>query len=156
MEIKRIIDETKYYFKSICSDFSFIEEILNIDKFTEGIILCLSNVCVLRKNRLQEISSKQTHIHITGNDMKFFYPDSILSSVESSTEDEEVEIELIGLNLRHLEVIKEFSFLNKNVSKEFNVIPFGYFFEKSVIVFFIASFLFLSSIFFNAIFSTTL
>ena len=127
MEIKRIIDETKYYFKSICSDFSFIEEILNIDKFTEGIILCLSNVCVLRKNRLQEISSKQTHIHITGNDMKFFYPDSILSSVESSTEDEEVEIELIGLNLRHLEVINA---ARRDISKE---IDFPKVTDKSII-----------------------
>lgn len=117
MEIKRIINETKDYLKSICNDFLFIEEILNIDKFSEGIILCLPNVCILRENRLNVGSSKQTHIHITGNDMKFFYPDSILSSIESSTEDEEVEIELSALNLRHLEIIKE---ARRDISKEIN------------------------------------
>lgn len=117
MEIERIIDETKNYFKSICNDVTFIEEILNIDKFSEGISLYLPNVCVLKENRLHEGSSKQTHIHITGNDMKFFYPDSVLSSVESSTEDEEVVIELIALNLRHLEVIRE---ARRDINKEMN------------------------------------
>lgn len=117
MEIERIINETKDYLKSICNDFTFIEEILNIDKFSEGIDLCLPNVCVLKENRLHEGSSKQTHIHITGNDMKIFYPESILSSVELSTEDEEVEIELIALNLRHLEVIRS---ARRDISKEMN------------------------------------
>lgn len=127
MEIERIINETKDYFKSICSDFSFVEEILNIDKFSDCISLCLSNVCVLKENRLREGSSNQTHIHITGNEMKFFYPDSILSSIELSTEDEKVEIELIALNLRHLEVIKA---ARRDISKE---IDFAKITDKSII-----------------------
>ncbi|QFF97571.1 hypothetical protein PB01_01375 [Psychrobacillus glaciei] len=96
------------YLLSIGSDQTCIDEVLNIESFNRGLTIILSNVNVVRENRPTDYTSKQTHIHVTGESMEFFYESSFLERVIGNTDDENIRVELISSNLEHLNGIAEF------------------------------------------------
>lgn len=90
------------------TDEAIIKEI-KIDNFEKGLCIKLPDVCVLNHdNRLYGSESHQTHIHVTSNNMRFFYDETYIYSVQESTEDIEIPIILVSTNLKYLENAKKF------------------------------------------------
>ncbi|CAM5218270.1 hypothetical protein UACE39S_00997 [Ureibacillus acetophenoni] len=105
--LDNLIFECRKYLESIGVNPTEVYELLNNDIFENGIIIKLANVNVVKENRAQGYTSKQTHIHVTGESMEYFYPKSVLDTVKDSTEDEEIKVNLLSSNLEHLYTIKE-------------------------------------------------
>ncbi|TQR11644.1 hypothetical protein [Psychrobacillus soli] len=96
------------YLLSIGSDQAYVDEVLNIENFNRGLKINLSNSNVIIENKPLGNTGKQTHIHVTGESMEFFYESSFLERVRGNTDDENINVELISSNLEHLNGISEF------------------------------------------------
>lgn len=107
MTLQSTIDLARKYLLSLGVSNTFLKKNLNTNIFSDSLILTLPDVCVVKQNRLHGGSSNQVHIHVTGDDMLVFYDEQILSKVQNSTEDEELQIYLINSNLEHLKTIKQ-------------------------------------------------
>lgn len=64
------------------------------DKFDNGIILCLPDVCLLPKNKSKTSKSKQTHIHVTGSGRYFFYPEDLIDNSSASSNDKKQAVNI--------------------------------------------------------------
>ena len=83
---KNLLEFIKAYFSSLglggeASDF-FIAK-----TFSEGLVLKLPAVCLVPGNKPAASRSKQTHIHVTGNNRYFFFPQKTVDTVKASTDD---------------------------------------------------------------------
>lgn len=72
------------------------------DKFDNGIILCLPDVCLLPKNKSKTSKSKQTHIHVTGSGRYFFYPEDLIDNSSASSNDKKQLVVVSRSNIAHL------------------------------------------------------
>ena len=81
---KNLLDFIKTYFETLglggeASDY------FTARNFAEGLVLKLPAVCLVPSNKPANSRSKQTHIHVTGNNRHFFFnPESVDAAVESS------------------------------------------------------------------------
>ena len=116
-----LVSICRSYLLSIGVEQLHVNQLLNNELFNRGLIIQLSTVNVVKANRPEQYTSKQTHIHITGESMEFFYLKSYLDSVSGNTEDDNVRVELISSNIEHLNITKIARRNGENVSS-FSVI----------------------------------
>lgn len=100
-----LVISCKSYYRSLGVDEVSLSTILDSSQFSKGLTIPLAPVNVLKENRPEHNSSKQTHIHVTGESMEFFYSKSFLNNVNYSTEDQTIKVNLINANINHLEMI---------------------------------------------------
>lgn len=97
---ERIKEVTKGYLESIGIDKIIVEKKLEDTK--EILLLVLPEVCILKKNRPNS-ASKQSHIHVTGEGMSFFFNEYDLKNNPTQFEiDQKEEIILFRKNLESL------------------------------------------------------
>lgn len=63
-----------------------------VNNFNAVLVLKLPQVCLLKQNR--NSTSKQTHIHITGNNMYFFYEKELVDNTNTSTDWEKLKLDV--------------------------------------------------------------
>lgn len=104
---KKIKEVIKSYLESIGIDKKKVEEKLEDTK--EILLLVLPEVCILKKNRPGS-ASKQSHIHVTGDGMSFFFNENELKNNPTQFEnDEKEEVILFTKNLENLaSIAKEY------------------------------------------------
>ena len=96
------------FLKKLGTDEAIIKQIKTED-FEKGLYIKLPDVCVLKhNNRLDGSGSHQTHIHITSSNMKFFYDEVYINSVQESTDDIKIPLVLVNTNLEYLEKSTKF------------------------------------------------
>ncbi len=78
------------------------EEYFSAKRFDKGLILKLPAVCIVPKNKPRTSKSKQTHIHVTGNNRYFFYSPEDINSVTASTEDRKQSVMVSLQNIKSL------------------------------------------------------
>lgn len=99
---ERIKEAIKNYLESIGVDKTKVEKKLEDTK--EVLLLVLPEVCILKKNRPGS-ASKQSHIHVTGEGMCFFFDENELKNNPTQFEnDEKEEIILFTKNLENLAI----------------------------------------------------
>ena len=76
---------------------------INAKNFREGLVLKLAAVCLVPGNKPSNSRSKQTHIHVTGNNRYFFFDNSKVDASNASTADVRQNVEVSRQNLRALE-----------------------------------------------------
>lgn len=98
----------KTYLNSLGYSSKDLVGIIDEDTCTEGFIQQLSATCILPGNRSESEAKGNTyHIAITGSSMKLFFSEQELQSEGSSTEDEQIKVKLLNINLNHLEYLNE-------------------------------------------------
>lgn len=97
---KNLLEFIKDYFASLGVESG---EYFTAKNFAEGLVLKLSAVCVVRKNKPEGSRSNQTHIHVTGNNRYFFFPKDQVDQAEKSTEDVPMSVLVSRQNLDALE-----------------------------------------------------
>lgn len=103
---QEIVSFTVNYLKAIGVDDDFISMNVEEPLFESVWVMKLPSVCILKENRIEKSGSNQTHIHVTGESMNFFFDGDEIENLTKSTEDEYVKIQLIDSNIAHLEMIK--------------------------------------------------
>lgn len=78
------------------------EEYFSAKRFDKGLILKLPAVCIVPKNKPKTSKSKQTHIHVTGNNRYFFYSPEDINSVTESTKDRKQSVMVSLQNIKSL------------------------------------------------------
>lgn len=110
-----VVSLTVNYLRSIGVSEEFISQRIINGSFDSAWVMKLPTVCIMKENRLEHSGSNQTHIHITGETMEFFFDRHEIDNLTSSTDDEYVDVELIDSNLVHLDAIKR---ANRNEQME--------------------------------------
>ncbi|MFR9289304.1 MAG: hypothetical protein ACLVL6_06040 [Clostridium paraputrificum] len=99
---ERIKEVIKNYLESIGVDKRKVEKKLEDTK--EVLLLVLPEVCILKKNRPGS-ASKQSHIHVTGEGMSFFFDENELKNNPTQFEnDEKEEVTIFTKNLENLAI----------------------------------------------------
>lgn len=101
-----VVSFTANYLRTIGVNSDFISENIEEASFGSAWIMKLPSVCILKENRLNRSGSNQTHIHVTGESMHFFFNHEDIESLTQSSDDVRIRINLINNNLVHLETIK--------------------------------------------------
>ena len=70
--------------------------------FTDGLVLKLPAVCLVPGNKPANSRSKQTHIHVTGNNRYFFFDRDAVNHAEQSSEDHPQPVEVSMQNVKAL------------------------------------------------------
>lgn len=101
------------YFKSIGLK-KEAENLFTDTNFEEGMVLCLPDVCLLPKNKPDNSRSKQTHIHVTGDNRYFYFPKEEVDNIVTSSLDKRQEIDVAQENIINLKerTIRNFDKLN--------------------------------------------
>lgn len=71
-------------------------------RFSNGIVLNLPAVCIVQKNKPSSSKSKQSHIHVTGDNRMFFYDSSYINSLTSSSDDIKRNVTVSESNIKWL------------------------------------------------------
>ena len=107
---KLIVD----YFTSLECKESDVCTFIEKERYDEALILKLSAVCLVAKNKPEDSSSKQSHIHVTSSAREFFYSINELEDSSSSNDWEKQELYLCPTNIDSLN--------NASYQKEFETI----------------------------------
>jgi len=83
---KNLLDFLKAYFSSLGLS-GGTDEFFNAKTFAEGLVLKLPAVCLVPNNKPVTSRSKQTHIHVTGNNRYFFFAQEDIDTAISSSDD---------------------------------------------------------------------
>lgn len=98
---KNLLDFVKAYFDSLGLA-SEASEYFTAKTFAEGLVLNLPAVCLVPANKPATSRSKQTHIHVTGNNRYFFFNAEAVDSAVVSSEDAPQNLFVSKQNLRAL------------------------------------------------------
>ncbi len=98
---KSLLDFLKTYFTSLGLG-TEAGEYFTAKTFAEGLVLKLPAVCLVPGNKPSSSRSKQTHIHVTGNNRYFFYKAAEIDFATLSTEDFEYPLLVSSQNIRAL------------------------------------------------------
>lgn len=98
---KNLLDFVVNYFKSIGLE-AEAKAFFTSVQFSAGIVLNLPAVCVVQKNKPADSKSKQSHIHVTGDNRLFFYPAATLNSLTASTDDAKRNVTVSMANIENL------------------------------------------------------
>lgn len=98
---KNLLDFVKAYFDSLGLG-AGAGEYLTAKNFTEGLVLKLPAVCLVPANKPANSRSKQTHIHVTGNNRYFFFNAEAVNSAIDSSEDIRQHVLVSRQNLKAL------------------------------------------------------
>jgi len=98
---KNLLDFVKAYFDSLGLA-SEASEYFNAKTFAEGLVLNLPAVCLVPANKPATSRSKQTHIHVTGNNRYFFFNAEAVDSAVVSSEDTPQNLLVSKQNLKAL------------------------------------------------------
>lgn len=71
-------------------------------RFDTGLVLCLPDVCLLPSNKPETSRSKQTHIHVTGDNRYFFFPAPEIDAATESSSDRKQPAVLSKANVQHM------------------------------------------------------
>lgn len=97
-----LIELIEDYFLSIGIDEDVISTFLSENHFDRGLIINLSPVCLMPKNKPENSNSNQTHIHVTGDSRYFFFEKLLADSKTSSSEDVKLITDISDANLNAL------------------------------------------------------
>lgn len=75
---------------------------INAKNFREGLVLKLAAVCLVPGNKPSNSRSKQTHIHVTGNNRYFFFDTNEVDSATDSSDDIQQDVLVSLQNLQNL------------------------------------------------------
>ena len=98
---KNLLDLLKAYFDSLGLS-TEADNYFTGQRFVEGLVLKLPSVCIVPKNKPIASKSKQTHIHVTGNNRYFFYSPEDINSVTISTKDRKQPVIVSSQNIKSL------------------------------------------------------
>lgn len=98
---KNLLDFLKSYFSSIGLK-TEAEKFFTAKTFAEGLVLKLPAVCIVPMNKPGTSRSKQTHIHVTGDNRYFFFDADTINSVVESTEDYKQHTLVSKQNIKNL------------------------------------------------------
>lgn len=99
---QNLLDFVQSYFASLGFD-ADARAHFTAQNFTEGLVLKLPAVCLVPGNKPETSHSKQTHIHITGDNRYFFFPKHQVDSAAVSTGDISQPLLLSPQNLAALQ-----------------------------------------------------
>lgn len=71
-------------------------------RFHAGLVLCLPDVCLLPANKPEFSRSKQTHIHVTGENRYFFFPAGEIDAATESSADRKQPAAISKANVQHM------------------------------------------------------
>lgn len=98
---KNLLEFVRKYFDSLGLG-SEAGEYFNAKTFAEGLVLNLPAVCIVPANKPSLSRSKQTHIHVTGNNRYFFFSAEEVDSAVTSSADLQQTILVSRQNLKAL------------------------------------------------------
>ena len=98
---KNLLDFVKAYFDSLGLG-TEAGGYFNAKTFAEGLVLKLPAVCLVPANKPADSRSKQTHIHVTGNNRYFFFDSDAVNSAVVSSEDVQQNVLVSRQNLKAL------------------------------------------------------
>lgn len=98
---KNLLDFVKAYFDSLGLAWA-ASEYFNAKTFAEGLVLNLPAVCLVPGNKPSTSRSKQTHIHVTGNNRYFFFNAEAVDSATVSSDDIPQNVLVSKQNLKAL------------------------------------------------------
>ena len=98
---KNLLEFLKAYFSSLGFG-GEAGEFFNAKTFAEGLVLRLPAVCLVPGNKPAISKSKQTHIHVTGNNRYFFFDSKDIDTATSSTNDYQQIVMVSEQNLHAL------------------------------------------------------
>lgn len=114
--ISEIVNLTGNYLKGIGVDSSVVDA--ELQDVTQALVLNLPKVCILKENR-NGAGGNQTHIHVTGAGMKFFFKEDLLESNPAQfANDIREDVILFPKNLSDL---KRIANTNHGVVRNFNI-----------------------------------
>ncbi len=95
---KNLLEFLKAYFSSLGLG-GEAGEFFNAKTFTEGLVLKLPAVCLVPANKPETSRSKQTHIHVTGNNRYFFFKKNEIDNATSSSDDLQLNVMVSRKNI---------------------------------------------------------
>ncbi len=98
---KNLLDFLRAYFASLGLG-TEADEYFTAKNFAEGLVLKLPAVCLVPGNKPNSSRSKQTHIHVTGNNRYFFYKADDVDSAVASTDDYQYPLLVSTQNIKAL------------------------------------------------------
>lgn len=98
---KNLLHFLRLYFDSLGLG-AEADAFLTAKTFTAGLVLKLPAVCLVPANKPQNSRSKQTHIHVTGNNRYFFFPKAEVDSAVVSSDDRKQNVLVSEQNVRAL------------------------------------------------------
>ncbi len=98
---KNLLDFLKAYFASLGLQ-NEADGYFTAKNFAEGLVLKLPAVCLVPGNKPSNSRSKQTHIHVTGNNRYFFYKATDVDSAVVSTDDYKYPLLVSSQNIKAL------------------------------------------------------
>ena len=98
---KNLLGFIKNYFVSNGSSQEQVS-FLSAEKYSEALVLKLPAVCLVDKNKPENSKSKQSHIHVTGENRYFFFSENEIDNTQETTEDQIQKLELCENNINAL------------------------------------------------------
>ena len=98
---KNLLEFIKNYFESLGLGLE-AADYFTARNFAEGLVLKLPAVCLVPSNKPANSRSKQTHIHVTGNNRYFFFNAESVDSAIDSSEDFHQNVFVSKQNLKAL------------------------------------------------------
>lgn len=99
------------YLMSIGCNENELKSYLTANRFSDGLVLNLPAVCLMRENKPAGCKSKQSHIHVTSKAREFFYTLNEIENTSISTDwrTKKIDVCLNNINsLHHKAVSKKF------------------------------------------------
>ncbi len=122
---KNLLKLINDYFTSIGLE-SFATSTFNNQTFSDGIVLKLPDVCLIPQNKPFTSRSKQTHIHITGENRLFFYDrNTVIASQNASTPDIKRYANVSMANISHLKNHNNNSFTSAETRRTYTMTKIG-------------------------------
>jgi hypothetical protein len=97
-----VVQFIKSYFSSIGIDKDVVANFFDTNYFDKALILNLSAVCIMPKNKPATSNSNQTHIHVTGLPRYFFFPKAAIDGSTSSSADKKIITNVSLANIKAL------------------------------------------------------
>ena len=98
---QNLLDVIKAYFASLGLE-AEAGSYLTARNFVEGLVLKLPAVCLVPGNKPDHSRSKQTHIHVTGNNRYFFFPAAEVNRAAASSADQPQDLLVSEQNIAAL------------------------------------------------------
>lgn len=98
---KNLLDFLRSYFESLGLGIEAGEQ-LTAKNFSSGLVLKLPAVCLVPANKPANSRSKQTHIHVTGNNRYFFFSAKNVDTATASSDDYEQRVQVSSQNIQAL------------------------------------------------------
>lgn len=98
---KNLLEFIKNYFETLGLGME-ATDYFTAKNFAEGLVLKLPAVCLVPGNKPANSRSKQTHIHVTGNNRYFFFNAEFVDSAVDSSEDFQQNVFVSKQNLKAL------------------------------------------------------